>query len=173
MPWPTSTACYLHVRQCSRWWNPCVTLSALWATTLLPHQQKPEPSLGPCAGTTLTRWIKRLWGKRALHLVWRFGTTGCFSVDVWVFPRRLSPVLPEQNSQDGCSFGHMMSGAVQSFSLPFSHVQKGRPVHAPFALQDLTVNIWGVDHEPREDGFLHRSSAFLPKKLNNACRQRV
>lgn len=74
-----------------------------------------------------------------------------------MLPRQFSPDLPKQNSQDGCSFGHMMSGAVQSFSLPFSWVQKGRPVHAPFALQDLTVNIWSVDHEHREDGFLHRS----------------
>lgn len=96
MHWPTSTACYLHVSQCSCWWNPCVTLSALWATTLLPHQQKPDPSLGQCAGATLTRWIKRLWGKRALHLGWRFGTTGCFSVDVPVFPYLLC--FPESSA---------------------------------------------------------------------------
>lgn len=91
--------------------------------------------------------------------------------------RKSIPVLPEQNSQDGRSFGHMMSGAVQSFLPPFSQVQKEQAVHAPFALQDLILNIWGVDHEHREDA-LHRSlsvvpvSAFLPKKLNNACRQR-
>lgn len=108
--WPTSTACYLHVSQCSRWWIPCVTLSALWTTTLLPHQQKPDLSLGQCGGTTLTRCIKWLWGESALRLIWHFGTTGCFPADISVFP--YIPCFSESSALFCPSITHRTGGPL-------------------------------------------------------------